>query len=241
MSIEKYEAKYGIQYLKKKTILVSYPKTGRTWLRMILTNACKLNGMDTEKYSPILALHKNFEWVSKNFTPTEDYSIVYLNRTAEDTIVSHYHEVHTRQKKFKGSISDFIRSKEYGIETYLNFDRQWLMNSHRFKSFFLVSYEQLKQMTFHVVSELLKHLGMYQTDDIVREAIEQSSFESMRKMENGEIENPMKNYKGTFGKIKPTKQNERRVRSGKIGSFKDVLSAEDIEYIRSHIVGVRNA
>ena len=46
---EKLEKKYKLKYFIKDTVLVSYPKSGRTWLRMILARTLHLMNEDTNK------------------------------------------------------------------------------------------------------------------------------------------------------------------------------------------------
>ena len=60
------EKKYNINYVMKDTILVSYPKSGRTWLRMILAKILDESGIDVSKYEMMPSFHSSVYQINDN-------------------------------------------------------------------------------------------------------------------------------------------------------------------------------
>ena len=58
MNLDFYEKKYNIKYLLQDAILISFPKCGRTWLRMILAKILKNLGYNNKTYEMIYSIHK---------------------------------------------------------------------------------------------------------------------------------------------------------------------------------------
>ena len=63
--------------------------------------------------------------------------------------------------------------------------------------------------------------------ETLKEAIEYSSYDNMKKIEAGEGENLLKKYKGNFG------VGTGRVNMGKYNNYANLLTEEDTEYVNS--------
>src|SRR5258708_31119145 len=111
---------------------VSYPKSGRSWIRYILVQ------LDIEKQ--IVFHHDRFEFsdgakVPHNFNLDErlqQYSrvekLVYLERDPRDVMVSLFFQVTGRMKdvfEYKGSLSEFLRDDYFGAHNLKLFRKMW--------------------------------------------------------------------------------------------------------------------
>ena len=220
------EKKYNINYILKDTVLVSYPKSGRTWLRMIFAKIANQLGYDTNKYEMLPALHYTPEQLEDKIG--KNIKVIFLKRDEADATVSYFSEKSTSTRSgapYGGTISEFLRDKEYGINSAISFNKSWISSSEKYDKFFHVTYEQLKQNPHKILSSICSFINIDCSQEIIATAIEYSSFENMKKIDNGKGENLLKGYKGNFGK------SPGRVRKGLVKGYLKELSKEDIEYV----------
>ncbi len=102
--------------------LVSYPKSGNTWLRYILATAIKgrsdLSFEELEKIVPDVYVSKTKinsfkgQRIIKSHDALFDHlpSVIYIYRDYRDVLVSYYHYA-INAKEFTGTLKEFIRSK----------------------------------------------------------------------------------------------------------------------------------
>ena len=147
-----------------KVYIISYPKSGRTWLRLLLGKAlCEHFNVDKKlllethsltrsaKMPATLFTHDGAGFGDKNSwnelaTDKSFYrnkKVVFLVRDPKDVIVSSYFHVTKRQGRFEGSLSEFIRSDIYGIKKIVTFYKIWLDNQTVSKDFLLLKYENI--------------------------------------------------------------------------------------------------
>jgi len=210
-------------------VFVSYPKSGRTWLRVILAEI----GVAAE-FTHLDAGVRKTEW-GKRYDqldlPKVEGRLVFLHRDPRDTVVSFFHEMTKRQqpplarrlrfavqgKLPPKNLADFVRSPRFGIEKIIRFNiacRENL-NTH------VVSYEELRA---NPVDELAKIFPMIQKSDI-RKAVHNNTFEKMQKREGSGY------YK--TNKLRPSNPEEPdsfKVRRGKVGGWRDEMDKETQEY-----------
>tara|TARA_R100000808_G_scaffold367_1_gene2055 strand:- start:20396 stop:21181 length:786 start_codon:yes stop_codon:yes gene_type:complete len=230
--IVRLQNKYGLVFVKPNTILISYPKSGRTWLRMMLAKLMNetYNKANNEKYEIFPALHDSYKQIKERFK--KDYknlNIVFLHRHPADVAISHYKELTTSGlsglNDYDGTISDFIRSKVYGINKIIEYNNKWAEKGGNFNRFLIMSYYMLHNDPATCLSAIAQIIEIPATKEYIESSIEYGSFENMKKIENGVGENLLKNYKGNFG------HGPGRVRVGKYNNYHNVLSKEDIEYV----------
>jgi hypothetical protein len=161
--------------------------------------------------------------------------VVLRTRNIKDTMVSFYFHLTRLQgdhRAFRGSISEFLRHEEYGVQRALTFLRIWQENAHVPTRFVHMEYEQLHadpERAFEQQIGLLLDGPVKQ--DFLREAIAAGSFENMRRMEeDGKVWDPdNKANKDAF-----------KVRKGQVGQYRQHLSDRDIDYIDSMTVEMGN-
>jgi len=216
-------------------VCVSYPKSGRTWLRTMLAELdvpLAFTHLDTG--------HVDSAWgkpVEKINTPHVDADkVIFLHRDPRDTVVSYFYETTIRQKpgafrsiKFwlKGrtaprEMNAFVRSRKFGIEKVIAFN---LLCAEHLRAF-PVSYEALRQDTTEHLVGLLTFLDARIPEQRVREAVENNEFEKMRAREaNNEY------GKRGLQARDVTNPNSFKVRRGKVGGWQDELDVEAQKFV----------
>lgn len=209
----------------KKNACISFPKSGRTWLRVMLDDL----GVSLE-YTHAGSGHARPKPIEQITTATaDDYErVVFLHRDPRDTAVSGYYQKAKRRDGYDGDISSFLRDPLHGVEKICRFNRLWLEHASQDANILAVSYEDLHANTFHVLEAILRFLGEDRDPDEVAEVMTANTFDKMRDREASGA------YVAKYGKaLRPTDPddpNSFKVRKGKVGGYRDELSAEDIVY-----------
>ena len=235
-------------------IVVSIPKSGRTWVRTFLcAYFCKRHGhpfsLQPEQYSDariprIIYSHDGFEqrtkadwWGAlrgKYFIPATERrraKIVLLARDPRDAFVSHYVQLTRRTRETpdqlkQKEIGEVLRDPRHGIASMIEIMNGWLNEWSGSPNFLLVRYEDLQIAPETDFRELLKFLGETEPDaDAFAHAIEFSRFGNMKKMEAA----------GAFSSkiLQATDVADPesfKVRRGKVGGYPDYLMGEDLVY-----------
>jgi len=207
---------------------VSYPKSGRTWIRFILSR------LDFEH--SIQFHHDRFEF-NDGSRPAHDFDLsarlkcyakveklIYLERDPRDVMVSLYYQVMGRFGDFfdcRGSLSEFIRDDYFGAVNLKKFRDMWEVITER-RGFPTISYEACHGDMNGVLQHVLSYYEFKVLEPRLSDAIRMGSFEKMREVEASmEFAQPWLRYRN----------NSPKVREGKVGGFRAVLSEPDVEYL----------
>lgn len=249
-TFNKLEKRYNIKYFIKDTIVVSYPKSGRTWLRMLLAKLLVNMGHDHTKSEMLPVFHKSYKEIADLFS--KDIKVLFLHRHPADVIASHWSEISTSMRSGEVAIlgeygfHNFMKNKSHGIKQLIEFNNEWLTNFHKFKNFKTMTYEEMKEDTFRAVKKVVKFIDLNCTDTQIKDAIEYCKFENMQKIEKGEGTNYLQHYKGNFAQ-ELTKEHiledavkkgiawQPRIRKGKVRGYLQELNKDDIEYLHKYI------
>ncbi|MFP4547194.1 MAG: sulfotransferase domain-containing protein [Fidelibacterota bacterium] len=209
--------------------IVSYPKSGRTWVHVMLDflhlNIKYKHDSADALYTP----EKPFDLV---IDPSiyKDLKIIFLVRDPRDVIVSSFFQAMKRQEReFKFSLSEFIRDKKMGIRQLIEFQNNWLNNSDIPKNFQVIRYETLKKDTADTLHDILKFFGVKRISRRkIKRAVHTFEFHNMQLLEKMHI------LKMRHGKIlKPKNKSDKnsfKTRKGKVNGYLDNLTPEDIKY-----------
>jgi len=216
-------------------LVVSYQKSGRTWVRFLLAKYFELTyGIDfTLELSTILHDQVPKIAFTHHFDDLEYFknkSIVMLTRDPRDIIVSHYHHCHNRELKFKGSLSKYIRSKHFSINNVIEFLNMQKRYASKYKNTFWMTYEALHENCFDVMSKLLKYFDIPVNKNNLRKAIKLSSFKNMQHQEKHSSSSHPR-----FGNPMSKDKNAFKVRKGKVGNYKHEILPRDLNYINQEI------
>jgi len=251
-------------YKRTKNLqVISYPKSGRTWLTVMVGEYLKRvfdlkidDIMDIHNYSQSLdnlpSIHfghddqplwkKPYE-LKMDKSKFKNDKVILLIREPKDVLVSAYFERTKRYPKyrpdlpmFEGSISKYIRQDVGGIDTIIEFNNNWYNNKSVPSDFRYYRYEDLIQNTHEVLSNILMFIGIEQIDEtILHEVVVATEFKNMQKQEGKML------FKSVY--LQPgdmTDQESYKVRKGKIGGYIDYLNEEDIIFLDSRIKNSMN-
>lgn len=213
-----------------KRAFISYPKSGRSWIRFALIKAGLPNTVHFH--------HDEFEFNDGN-KPELSFSselrlekyedvdrIVYLERDPRDVICSLFYQVTGRFKDFfnyNGSMSDFIRDPYFGAENLKKFHQMWADICSK-REVLKVTYEDMTANSEKVLTDIIKFYEFGIEAEQIKFAAQESSFDNMKKIEQSEqFEQPW---------LKP-RNNSLKVRSGKVGGFINELNQDDQNYLNA--------
>jgi len=235
-------------------IILSVPKSGRTWLRAFLcAYFCKRFGLEftlrPERYRDsriprLIFSHDLFEHRTKGrfwdqlrgkyLVPRRELSrakIMLLVRDPRDCFVSLYLQItrrdpHAPIELRQKSVSDMLRDRRFGVRAIINTMNDWLNEFSGRDNFTLVRYEALRASAAEHFRDLLALLGESAPDmTMFQEALAFSGFENMQKLEAA----------GAFDSkiLRPGDVRDPesfKVRRGKVGGYREYLSVEDQQY-----------
>ncbi|HEY5036804.1 MAG TPA: sulfotransferase domain-containing protein [Chthoniobacterales bacterium] len=230
-------------------LVVSIPKSGRTWLRTFLcAYFCEKVGqpftLQPERYEGvphIVYTHDLFEQRTKAdrwdklrgkylipFFERRNRPIILLVRDPRDAFVSLFIQLTRRTKETPNelktkSASDLLRDPAFGIKSIVEVMNSWLAEWSHWAHFLLIRYEALLDRPAENFSLLLHSLGEKPPDEkAFAHALEFSAFGNMQKLESGGGFASKILRAGDVGDPESFK-----VRRGKIGGFADYLSPND--------------
>jgi len=230
--------------------IVSYPKSGRTWLRVLLGKyLCEHFGLDESEilnahvltrlaHVPITFFTHDGSQESeatvwselpddKSASRYSKSKVIFLVREPKDTLVSSHFQNTLRARISHGSMSETVRDERLGIRKILAFHNIWHKNQHVPKEFLLLRYEELHNDPASCLRSVLEFIGI---DEISEKAVENAvafaHFDNMRHLErSGELGDK---------RLKPGSlddQESYKTRRGIVGGYTDYLTDSDILYI----------
>jgi hypothetical protein len=183
--------------------IVSYPKSGNTWLRFLIANAIKVK-YDVDREVTFFTIQDIIPGIAKlrmikdtgpfeiaglpriitshsHFNPYMG-RVILLVRDPRDVLLSHFY--HSRKY---GAISEsltldqFIRTSNFGVQNWNSHTSNW-MDYKNYSSGQIVrifKYEDLKTDTANELKKIMNLIGLSLSDAQLTEAIQLSSFENM--------------------------------------------------------------
>ncbi|GMN04234.1 sulfotransferase domain-containing protein [Erythrobacter sp. MTPC3] len=226
------------------SFLVSYPKSGRTWLRYLLSlymaRAYDL-GFEPDLLSTFRIL-PNYDLDQERGLPSaerykdgqmplvavshRDYDgdlfgqtpVIMLLRDPRDVLVSSYFHQTRHKHRFEGDIPEFIESGQYGAASIADYHNGWAAGLEGRRSLIL-SYEDMSTDTHAAVRRTLEFLGVAVDEAVLDEAVRKAQFDKMRKKEK-QTGIPGHDYNREDA-------DASRVRRGKVAGYTDYLGPED--------------
>jgi hypothetical protein len=225
------------------TFLVSYPKSGNTWVRFLLANLLhpeqtvgfdNINrllpapGVSSKRFlrklprPRILKSHEPFD--------VRFRKVIYLVRDPRDVAVSEYHfDLKKRYIDPTLSLEDFVKrfiaGETAGYGSWWEHAAGWIAARYGNSAFLLVRYEDLLTDSVAETARIAEFLGIQAGPDRMRAAVERSSADRMRKLEKQQAHH----WTGT----KNTRQDIPFVRAATSGGWKEALSVRSVEEIEA--------
>ena len=239
-------------------VLVSFGKSGRTWLRVMLSRVYQqiyglpehaMIGFDNFHYMnrAIPRMFFTHDTYIGDYTGhrdnRQDYydkKVVMLARDPRDVAVSQYFQWKYRMKEHKRTINkyprgdedvsifDFLMKSDAGLIWVIDFLNVWAREADKMQDFFLLRYEDMKSQPRETLEKLTAFMGTPASEADIDDAVRSSSYENMKKME----------AKNTFwlsgGRMAPKDRSNPdsfKVRRAKVGGFRDYFDDEQVEQI----------
>lgn len=235
--------------------IISFPRSGRTWLRIMLgkylTDLAGVNGKDPydvyaitkalEGLPTVGVIHDNSGYGGKNLKAEEletakgrykKSKVILLVRDPRDTVVSYYFHCNKRRNVYAGDISDFIRDERFGVNKIVTFLNIWAANRSEPKDFLLLRYEDMACDPLGELTKLLMFLDLPLNAALGEASVEFASFSNMRRMEEGGGAETR-----ALRKSRSNDPESFKVRKGRVGGYVEYLSPEDVAYLSEEIEG----
>jgi sulfotransferase family protein len=223
------------------TFLVSYPKSGNTWVRFLLANLIHPNetvgfaninrllpapGVSSKRFlrnlprPRILKSHEPFD--------VRFRKVIYLVRDPRDVAVSEYHfdlkkryiEPDVTLEQF---VERFIKGATSGYGSWWEHTASWIAARHGNPAFLLVRYEDLLSEPISETGKIAEFLGIQAGQERLEAAVQRSSADRMRKLEKQQADQ----WTGT----KNTRKEIPFVRAAKSGGWKETLPGHCVQEI----------
>ena len=236
-------------------LIMSFPKCGRTWLKLMLTRFLQLHfglELNAKILEPITLTELNSNVPAIKFdhglmgnplemTPDElkefkfdftDKQIIILIREPKDVLVSSYFHKKFRNQfsgdvNYTKSLSEFLIEDRGGLGIFLKYYRKFHDCKNKARKILLIRYEDLHNDPHSELMKICEFIGIQKINQThIKNVVEFSSFDNMRAMEkSNEFNSPV---------LQPAdEQNPEsfKTRRGKVDGYVDYLSNDEIEFI----------
>jgi hypothetical protein len=237
-------------------VIVSFGKSGRTWLRVMMSRFFQLrSGVPERVLLSFDNFHRRNPALPRVFLTHDNYlkdftgdgqskaayhgkRVVLLVRDPADVAVSQYYQwkyrMSARKKRINAypsddvPLADFVMRPECGLPKIIDFMNGWARDLGRIKNLLVVRYEDLKADTAGTLAQILAFIGTPGTADEIAEAVRFASVENMRKMERKRVFW----RSGSRMTVKDVNNpNAFKVRKAKVGGYRDEFTAEQLDRI----------
>ena len=218
--------------------IVSFPKSGTTWLNFLLTNVnLKMSGKDQQvtffNHDDFIPDIEQVRCIKENILPFPGHriikshtefnplyqKIIYLVRDPRDVMVSYYWFL-KKLGAFQEDISQLIRSQTYGIAAWCRHVQGWVEKTSVQNKIDFIRYEDMKLVPLKVLTRIYTLLGHKIPAEVLDQSLALSSFENMKKLETDY------NYGGDF-----RFPGYEFIRKGKSGDYRTEISQGDLDFI----------
>lgn len=209
--------------------VISFPKSGRTWLRVMLDRlGVSMHYTHAGSQHSLGAHHQK---LGIRDADLQGSRLLFLHRDPRDTAVSGYFQKTLRVGEgCEIGMADFMRHPCMGLEKVLIFNLLWLEEAAELPNFRSVRYEDLRCNTVNGLSAIVQHVQPSRRLEAenVQRVVEESSFQRMQEQEkSGEL---AKQYGGILAPTAANNPESFKVRRGKVGGYVDYFSEDDLRY-----------
>ncbi|MCU0838212.1 MAG: sulfotransferase domain-containing protein [Rhodospirillales bacterium] len=233
-------------------VVVSFGKSGRTWLRVMLSRVYQVKHGLAERHliafdnlhnkvaeiPLIFFTHDNYlkDFVDDPFTKQKYYDkkVVLMVRDPADTAVSQYfqwkYRMTERKKRINDypmdadvSLYDFVMMPQTGLPKIIDFMNGWARELGKIRNLMVVRYEDMRADPAAVLRKILEFLGTPGTPEEIAEAVRFASVENMRALEQKRVFWLSGRRMLAGDRSDP---NTYKVRRAKVGGYRDDFTPE---------------
>lgn len=221
--------------------LISYPKSGNTWMRFLLANLIRnedvsLVNIDDIIFSVYSMKNKSTNKLGKRIIKSHSYfdikfssnKVVYIVRDVRDVVVSLYY-YYKKKCKIEIEFNDFF-CRFINDEVYPEFGNwghhlgSWIGAKGGDKvNFLLIRYEDMLEDTFKELKKVCEFLNIDANEDRIKRAVENCNFNKL-KLNEEEVEN-------IATETKDSRKDIKFFRKGTSGQWKDILTEDQLQQL----------
>ncbi len=233
--------------------VIGYPKTGNTWLRVLLGHYVRLV-FDLDRLplfdeydrigrcarfgaAPTVGFsHGPLSWEDQTaadltaqtvIAPYSGGKVVLLSRYPLDAQVSLWMQQRFRSTNgYEGDLPSFLDDPVWGLEKFYRFHTLWQEAHRKASDFMVLRYEDMKIDATANARRMIDFIGLPPHEDHLASAVGLASFESMQSMEQSadQVRYPSSGL-SIFATGDRANPDAHHVRSGAVGGYRWHLSA----------------
>jgi hypothetical protein len=237
-------------------VIVSFGKSGRTWLRVMLSRFYQVKyGIGERHLIGFDNLHKKNRAIPKLFFTHDNYlkdytgnrdskadfydkKVVLLIRNPLDVAVSQFFQWKFRMRPGKKALNqypehgsdieiyDFLMDPDAGLTKIIDYLNLWAAEAGKMKDLLIVRYEDMRSNTGEILEKIVNFLGTPGDQDQIQEAVRFASIENMRSMETKRTFWMSGSRMVAKDKSNP---NSYKVRKAKVGGYRDYFDDKQIQ------------
>lgn len=192
------ETEFSFEIRDDDVFLVSYPKSGNTWVRFLLANYISDKKADFRSANFLIPdVHFNPQDIDKiksyprfiksHFPYKKEYKkVVYIIRDGRDVAVSYYyHKIKTGEitenESFNNFLYDFFLASKSEFGDWGSHLESWMESKS--SSILYIRYEDMKQNAMPVLHRIVQFSNMPVNTEKMQIALHHSSYQSMKEKE----------------------------------------------------------
>jgi len=239
-------------------VIVSFGKSGRTWLRVMLSRFYQLkHGLRDNSLIVFDNLHAKNRDIPRIFFTHDNYlkdfvgnadskkdyyqkKVVLLVRDPRDVVVSQYFQWKYRMQPWKKRLNkypahgsdiseyQFAMDQNVGLPKIVDFLNLWANEAGKIDQLLVIRYEDMRRDTAQVLGQILDFIGTPATPEERQDVVHFSSMENMKKMEQ------KRTFRFQGSRMVPGDRKNPdsfKVRRGKVGGFSDYFDEDQVNTI----------
>ena len=241
-------------------VLVSFAKSGRTWLRIMISRLFQMkHGLPESEILGFDNYHRKNAAIPKIFFTSGSYikdasrlrppetefdrkKVIFLARHPLDIAVSYYFHVGNRVKAHKKdikrlpdsmdgvSIYDFALNKNWGVPAIIDYLNEWAGNLARIEKTLVIRYEDMRARPADTLKEIAAFIDCRFEEAHYEEAVRFGAFETLKEKERANFFNNQK-----IAPRDPGNDASFKVRRGKVGGYRDYFTDAQIAELEAMV------
>jgi hypothetical protein len=243
-------------------VIVSFGKSGRTWLRVMLSRFYQVkHGLAERHLIGFDNLHRKNAAIPKIFFTHDNYlkdytnnadnksdyydkKVVLMVRDPADVSVSQFFQWKFRMRKAKKEINDypdegedvslydFIMRPNAGLPKAIDFLNLWAREMGHIRDVLIVRYEDMRAQPEATLARIVEFMGTPGTPEQIHESVEFASVENMRGLEQKRV------FWLSGGRMLAKDRNNLntyKVRRAKVGGYREDFTPEQLQAIDAYV------